>query len=98
MARERVSVDDLRFAAEWLDAYNDGEDTDFTGNNEVEPYVAVARRVAEWLRKEAESREVAAEVHELLKAAGVTTADAKTKAKARRIVQARRANAREEWS
>ncbi len=47
----RVSIEDLRFAIDWLNTY-DGDETD--ENN------AAAARVAEWLQREIETREAAA--------------------------------------
>lgn len=66
----RVSADDLEWGATWLEQYNDGEDLQADG--EACEEVLVARRVAEWLRAEAERRHEDAAVRRLAKEAGTT--------------------------
>lgn len=55
----RVSADDLAFAADWLDAYDDEhEGGDGSGS-------AAARRVRDWLRAEVARRVESAAVRDL---------------------------------
>lgn len=71
-ATGRVSADDLAFAAEWMDAY-DGADTD--GNLDENDHAA--RRVAAWLRAEADRRANARAVRDLVSKTGATPAQAR---------------------
>lgn len=66
--KTRVSVDDLLFAATWLEGY-EGEDDD--ANNEA------AARVAAWLRTEVDRREEAVIVSRLIKTTGLSRAKAR---------------------
>jgi hypothetical protein len=68
---ERVTADDLAFAADWLDAYDDEHDGgDGSGT-------AAARRVRDWLRAEVARRAEDAAVRDLVKTTGATPARAR---------------------
>ncbi len=69
---ERVSIDDLAFAATWLDAH-DGADEDGTPDEND----AAARRVSAWLRAEIARREEDAAVREVAKRTGASPARAR---------------------
>lgn len=65
----RATVDDLRFAAEWLDAYEADPDDDAN--------VAAAARAAAWLRAEVARRADAAAIRKLASQTGATPAQAR---------------------
>lgn len=63
MAAPRVTADDLGLAATWLESYNDGEHTDYSG--EEDQAAVVMFRVAAWLRAEEARRELDARVRHI---------------------------------
>lgn len=77
---DRVTADNLAFAAEWLDCY------DGTGENGDVEGEAVMHRVADWLRAEAARREEAAAVRQIVARTGHTPATVRAHLR-RRIAQ-----------
>lgn len=88
----KPSADDLRFAADWLDGYNDGEEL-HADSGEPDPLVPAARRVRAWLIQQAEAAEEDAAVRELVLRAGGDPANAQARAAARRVLRRHRAEA-----
>jgi hypothetical protein len=66
----RVSIDDLLFAADWIEAY-DGDEGD--ENNEA------SQRVGAWIRKEIDRRREEVEVTSLIHTAGIANTAANRK-------------------
>jgi hypothetical protein len=70
---QRVSIDDLEFAATWLEAYEGSEEC---GGDEN---VAIAQRMATWLRAEAAKREEEMVVRTVVRKTGATPAKVRAK-------------------
>lgn len=77
----RISIDDLEVAAEWLDEYELGK----TNAPEAES----CRRVAAWLRAEADKRLSGIAVRQLVRERGIPGAEARAAAARVRAKQSR---------
>lgn len=89
---ERVSIDDLGFAADWIEAYDGQEDDE---NNER------AARLGAWLRVEIARREHDARerqvVRQVAAATGRSIADVKVAQRRIRVREAAQATMRSAW-
>lgn len=72
MSADRVSADDLEFAATWLEAYDGAAEDGTLDDNDY-----AARRVAAWLRAEAQRRYDRAVVTRVVRETGVSREQAR---------------------
>lgn len=72
MAKQRVSIDDLEFARDWMGTYEPGPDDD-NGSR--------AERIKQWLDDEITARRIAAGARQIAKDTGLSLGKAKVAVK-----------------